>query len=158
VNILRTRLTLHGDVPILAMVDAFIGGIAIILIMIIISEPSDRTPDTIPRADVVVACFNRESYVALDGTNLGMAIGPPIPRLDLVRELGGLADQELLVLRVLFVGTATRSGCLLRAQDLLEIANQLSEPGPDGMPLPVFLTDLRLVAEQDMPPLPEIAQ
>lgn len=152
---LRTRLARQNGVPVLALIDAFIGAIAIILIMIMISEPSDNTPDTVPTADIVVACLDRDTYIAFGGPNLQTPVGDPIPRLDISQRLGAMASASRLTLRVQFIGTASRAGCLYRAQGLLETANQMSELGTDGEPLPVFMTDLRLVETDDMPELPE---
>ena len=146
--------------PILAMVDAFIGGVAIVLIMIVISEPADMTPDTIPTADVGLACLDAETYFATTGPNLATPIPDPIPASELVSRLAAFATPDSLSLRVQFIGTARRAGCLWRGQDLVETANLMVLTLPEAVEIvqPVFLTHVRLVEENALPPRSEAAE
>lgn len=144
----------------LAMVDAFMGGIAIVLIMIMISEPDDMTPDTIPTADVGIACLDAETFYATTGPGLATPMAEPIPLGDLVSRLAEFAKPDSLSLRVQFIGTARRADCLWRGQNLLETANimALAVSEDKGAVQPVFLTNVRLVEEAALPPRPEAAE
>ena len=146
--------------PVLAMVDAFIGGVAIVLIMIVISEPDDMTPDTIPTADVGLVCLDAETYYATTGPDLGKPIPVPIPISDLVPRLAAFAKPDSLSLRVQFIGTTRRAGCLWRGQDRLETANlmALAVSEDDGAVQPVFLSHVRLVEQEALPPRPEVLE
>jgi hypothetical protein len=146
--------------PVLAMVDAFIGGVAIVLIMIVISEPDDMTPDTIPTADVGLACLDAETFYATIGPELATPMPEPIPISDLVPRLAAFAKPDSLSLRVQFIGTASRAGCLWRGQDRLETANlmTLAVSEDDEAVQPVFLTHVRLVEQDALPPRPEASE
>lgn len=142
------------------MVDAFIGGVAIILIMIVISEPTDMTSDTVPTADVGLACLDAETFYATTGPDLATPMPDPIPIGVLVPRLAAFATPDSLSLRVQFIGTARRAGCLWRGQDRLETANlmALAVSEDEDAVQPVFLTHVRLVEEEALPPRPEAAE
>lgn len=146
-----------AKLPVLAMVDAFIGGVAIVLIMIVISEPADMTPDTIPTADIGLACLDAETYFAVIGSNFATIFPDPIPASELASRLAVLATPESLSLRVQFIGTARRAGCLWRGQDLLETANLMTVDSSDAgnVAQPVFLTHVRLVEDDALPSWPK---
>ena len=143
--------------PVLAMVDAFIGGVAIILIMIVISKPADLTSDTVPTADVGIACFDAETFYAITGPDLATPMPDLIPFDDLASHLSMLAKPDSLSLRVQFIGTADRAGCLWRGQKLLETANlmTLAVSAKTEVVQPVFLTHVRIVQETALPSSPE---
>jgi len=146
-----------AKLPVLAMVDAFIGGVAIVLIMIVISEPAEMTPDTIPTADVGLACLDAETYFAVTGPNFATIFPDPIPASELASRLAAFAKPESLSLRVQFIGTARRAGCLWRGQDLLETANLMTVDSSDAgnVAQPVYLPHVKLVEDDALPSWPK---
>lgn len=132
-------------IPTLAMVDAFVGGVAVILILTILSSLSDASTATIPRPDRVVTCFG----------DLGVRIAPPEGEEGdpvettfegLAQDLAALAPSEALSMRILIRTPVDGArACVAYVNRALGDANDLTDADALGYAAPVFLVDTEYV-------------
>lgn len=139
------RRTLH--VPTLAMVDAFVGGVAVILILTILSSLSEERSTALPLADRVITCTGGES-VAISGPE-----GPVATDFTrLARTLAALAPPEALSMRVLIrTPVEGARACIAYVTRALEEANTATDARSLGYPAPIFLIDTEFVEAEDAP-------
>lgn len=141
----RPRRAVIG-LPVLAMVDAFVGGVSVLLVLVLIAKPSTQLPDRNPLSDVLVHCAeDGRELIAFQGS---MTDAPeptaPIALDDLAETLVSFSSPDRFSLRVLFSGPPDRLKCLQRGQAKLHLANSGGPTTPDVDPIPVFITDLRI--------------
>jgi hypothetical protein len=115
-----------AGVPTLAMVDAFVGGVSILLILVIVSTPSDPRSGRVPQADIVVTCLEDRMVTVGDD---------PTPRtLDEIRPLlVARAPVDALSLRVLIQASPDRINCAVIARNRLRAGDDAAESDPDAI-------------------------
>lgn len=129
------------EIPVLAMVDAFVGGVAVILILIVLASLSDARTAVPPRPDRIVTCTGGEAVsvsapegpVATDFTRLAAT-------------LAALAPPGALSMKVL-VQTPPEGArrCVAFVSRALEDANDAADAGTPGHAAPIFLLDVEYV-------------
>lgn len=151
-QISRRRSGVPYALPVLSMVDAFVGGVSVILILVLLIDPAELRTDNEPRADIVITCSDDRrsvSYFQVDNENARMPLGQTSDFDSLPELLEAHADPAALSLRVILDGTAVTSRCLARIESILAIANSelgtsflsgdVADPGH-----PVFMIDRHL--------------
>lgn len=152
------RRARSGGLPVLAMVDAFIGAISVILILVLVVDPTDARPDMQPRAALVVACAeDRQSatIARVDEDDRRAPVAQGVGFSELPARLAEETAPEELSLRVVIEGPVAHARCMSNIANTLAMANReqaglgLFDYAP-GSALPVFVTDehLRLAADE----------
>lgn len=120
----RQRRT-YGRPPVLAMVDAFVGGTAVLLILIVLSSNLQDSPGTQPQADVVLRC---------DGGNVvamtlpeGLPAMPPLPPAKAASWLATHPHPARLLTRVRLNADQRAYRCANTLQKALVGMNDLTE-------------------------------
>ena len=132
-----------GGLPIITMVDAFVGGLSIILIMVIVSQPSAANSDVEPQADVKLVCEGRIGPIGIyaagpEGERLGEAADPrEVPGL-----LTELALTDGLTLKTVIHATPDHLRCLGRIRSELALANQDRGGADADLRAPIFIDDV----------------
>ncbi len=129
-------------IPTLAMVDAFVGGVAVILILTILSSLSSERTATIPVADRVVTCTGPAGFAVSDPA------GPLAADLDsLAPTLARLAPPEALSMRVLLEARPEdAAGCVAHVTRIVSETNAALDAGTLPYPAPVLVLDIAYVA------------
>lgn len=126
--------------PVLALVDAFVGGVAIVLVILLLSA-NNRTPPThVPQADIVLTCGAAPDRIGLPGAPA------PVPIGDLPGQLAAAAPATALSLRVQIRASAADPRCALLAKRRLDGANTALSASTAPAPHPVFLIDISYAA------------
>lgn len=123
------------------MVDAFVGGVGILLILTVLSAFQSVEAGKRPHADVVITCVGETETVRVDMRPSPIEL-PLSDRNALPRQLAELAGPAALSYRVLIKTTPANQICALKARRALNQANDQAEIGRLGYPAPVFLIDI----------------
>lgn len=153
------RRARQAGLPVLAMVDAFIGAISVILVLVLVVDPTEARPDLEPRAALVVACAeDRQSaeIARIDAENRRQPVAQGVAFDALPERLAREAAPEALSLRVVLEGPVAHARCMANIANLLALANGdhagLGMFAPSSAALPVFITDEHLLVARDGTP------
>lgn len=113
-------------VPILAMVDAFVGGVAILLILIILSSSQQETEGTQPRADLTLRC-TQGVITALDPPDWTTAPPPDMTPLIAATWLAAHPRPDRLLLRVRLEADMQEYRCATGFQRAAEGMNEATD-------------------------------
>ncbi|MGP6086006.1 hypothetical protein [Antarctobacter jejuensis] len=135
---MRSKKRPADRVPVLAMVDAFVGGTAILLIFIVLSNNMLTTPGTQPQTDVTLRCLDRQAHF-LPPAPPGLPQLPtdPLPPSEAAEWLARHPRPDRLLLRVRVEADTDELLCALRFQRAVRQMNdvtdtaQTREPGEE---------------------------
>lgn len=120
------RRRVQDRVPVLAMVDAFVGGTAILLILIILASNRQETQGTQPQADLVLRCA--EGLVATDPPAWGPAPAPDPQDPEAAAAWAALHPRpDRLLLHVRLEADAQEYVCVTRFREAVEKMNDLTD-------------------------------
>ncbi|SNS42218.1 hypothetical protein [Antarctobacter heliothermus] len=111
--------------PVLAMVDAFVGGTAILLILIILSSNRQNQPGSQPQADVVVRCA--EGQVATTLKPDWLPATQPLPPSDAAAWLAAHPRPDRLMTRVRLEADQRAFRCVTRFQQVVGQMNDATD-------------------------------
>lgn len=138
-------------VPALAMVDALVCGVSILLILIVLLSQSSPEPRSIPRADLTFRCLDTDGGTAAV-TDEQMQESPnTIPLDELAAEIAKRAPDSNLSMRVQLVVPLSQFICGPRVTEAVRRANDASETDDIETAPPVILLDIRHVDDVDAP-------
>lgn len=115
-------------VPVLAMVDTFVGGTAILLIFIILSNNLNDTPGTQPQTDVTLRCADR-AIAFLPPAAVGLPDLPadPMPPAEAAEWLAAHPRPDRLLLRVRIEAETGELLCSLRFRRAATEMNEITD-------------------------------
>tara|TARA_R100000750_G_scaffold50656_1_gene35577 strand:- start:414 stop:884 length:471 start_codon:yes stop_codon:yes gene_type:complete len=111
--------------PVLAMVDAFVGGTAILLILIILSSNRQDQPGSQPQADVVLRCA--EGEVATSSTPEWLTASAPMSPSDAATWLATHPRPDRLMTRVRLESDQRAFRCVTRFQQAVGQMNDATD-------------------------------
>ncbi len=115
-------------VPVLAMVDAFVGGTAILLIFIVLSNNMQATPGTQPQTDVTLRCIDGQAQVLPPAPqHLPDLPAAPLPPAEAAAWLAQNPRPDRLLLRVRIEATTDELLCALRFQRAVRQMNEITD-------------------------------
>ena len=139
---MRFRRRDNLGVPVLAMVDAFVGAVSIVLILTLLSRPAAEATASRPMPDVAVKCLASDRAAMVPG------VPEPIDLRDVPIALGKKHNGQMS-LRVMIETPAGESGkgivCANLLQSYLEKANRQRDAQEVSAETPIFLIDIRFV-------------
>jgi len=141
---MRPRRRIAGLFPTVAIVDAFVCAVSVVLILVITSAPAARNADTRPQADVTVRCLppgDRAVLVAPQAT-------VPARPMALDQVLASLpADRagERLSLRLLIEATPDLVRCAVILRGMAGEWNRQRDANRPGDLGPVLVVDIAYV-------------
>ena len=111
------------------MVDAFVGGTAILLIFIVLSNNMQTTPGTQPQTDVTLRCIDRAAHFLPATTNALPDDLPnrPLPPAEAADWLARHPRPDRLLLRVRIEASTDDLLCALRFQRAVRQMNEVTD-------------------------------
>lgn len=136
-----------GDtMPTLAIVDAFVGGVSIILVLILLTSFSSDVSGETPRADIVARCDPATGMLRLPDP-YDMVVEP----FEVVDVLRAKIPQSL-ALRILIVTEVSNFDCVIATNAALQLANRNAFRDGAERTAPVFIWDTRFEEPADAEP------
>ena len=127
-------------VPIIAMVDAFVGGISILLVLTILSSPSSDLSGTIPVPDAVVTCGDDGKAMFIE-TEREETERLETNRESLAEQLARLATPGRLHMNVLVRTSESERACYNVVRYELRATNKSTDHATLDFQAPVYLVD-----------------
>jgi hypothetical protein len=125
-------------IPTVAMVDAFVGGVSIVMVITILSSLASIQIGSVPQPNVSVSCGSERDQVQIEEVNGRTASNIA----DLPANLARRAPPDALSLRILVQTTAENTVCFLLVQKILTEANVANDMRNLNFTAPVFLVDV----------------
>lgn len=136
-----------AQLPTLAIVDAFVGGVSIILVLILLTSFSAEVTGEIPRADTVLACDPQSgNLIAKDEPTRQFSPS------EIAQELAKTKSTNLAH-KVLITTHADNLDCANTAIVTMRLANETMFADENDSPRPVFIWDTRFEKEQARAPV-----
>lgn len=127
------------SLPTLALVDVFVGGVAVLLVFILLASRTEPRRGQMPQADVTVRC--ESDLVVLPGA-------APRPITEAMDGLFRLAPEDRLTLRVRIEATSAEAICAAELRYALDAANDELDADP-SLARPHVLSAVVLVELHD---------
>lgn len=140
-----TARTRSLKVPALAMVDALVCAVSILLILIVLLSQSSPEPRTVPRADLTYRCLDANgstTAIMQEGEDGGVIALDALPA-----EIAKRASDAALSVRVQVFVPLDQFICGPRVSEALRRANAASEVSDAKAASPFVLLDIRHVGE-----------